>query len=262
MTFANVTADQIQYFLLVFVRVVTIVSFLPVLGSQNAPPAVKIGLAVALSVIVFPLLPPVPEASAAASTLAVFVLMIIKELFIGLVLGYAASFLFVAVQFAGRLIDTEMGFAFVELVDPFTDMPTTTMGQMKIMVFTMVFLLINGHYFLILAIQRSFEVIPVLGAHLPNGQAAQYLSAMVGHTFDWALKLAAPVYISLLLAEVALGVIARTVPQMNIFFVGLPMKIIMGMATAAIAFPMLVPVFKRVAEGVVRDMWVLLNLMA
>ena len=83
-----------------------------------------------------------------------FILMIVKEVAVGLGIGFVASLLFTAVQFAGRLIDTEIGFGFVELIDPFTDEPVTVLGQLQVILFTILFLLFNGHYFLYLRYRR------------------------------------------------------------------------------------------------------------
>jgi flagellar biosynthetic protein FliR len=191
-----------------------------------------------------------------------FIMLIIKELLVGLSIGFVSSMLFAAVQFAGSLIDTEIGFGFVELANPFNDEPVTVFGQIQIILFTILFLLFNGHYFLILAIQKSFEIVPLLGVNLTSDKMLAHIISLIANIFVLAVKFAAPIYITLIVTELALGVVARTVPQINIFFVGMPLKIVIGLWTAILALPMLASLFKRVVEVLVQDIWRLLYLMA
>ncbi len=254
-------AEQVQIYLLVFVRVSAMLALLPIFGSQNVPVHIKVAVTALLAFMLYPM---VQGRGAVEVPLAwgMFVFSVIKELFIGIVIGFAASLLFAGVQFAGRLVDTQMGFAFVQLVDPFTSARVTTLGQLKIIVFTILFLLLNGHYFLLLAVQKSFEVIPLCGAHMPGGKTAYVLTEMTAGVFESAVKLAAPVFVTLVLTSLSMGVIARTVPQINIFFVGLPLKIFLGLGTTIVAFPALAIVFRKMVDQLMRDIWRLLYLMA
>jgi flagellar biosynthetic protein FliR len=185
-----------------------------------------------------------------------------KEICVGLTIGFTASFLFNAILFAGRLLDTEMGFTIVEIIDPMTDVLTTVTSQFKILVFSTLFLLLNGHYFLILAVEKSFDVIPIGGAVFRAGDISQLITKMVNDIFILGIRFAAPVYVVLLLSSLALGIIARTVPQLNVFFVGMPIKIILGLATLAIALPTLVIIFQDIFTIFLKDLWKLLFLMA
>jgi flagellar biosynthetic protein FliR len=251
---------DVHVFLLVFVRITAMVALLPIFGSQNVPVQMKAGFSIVLAIIFVPFVN--VEAIAVPSSMLGFVVLLIKELFVGITIGFAASFLFVALQFAGRLVDRQMGFAMVQLIDPFTDAPTTTLGQLKILVFTILFLMLNGHYFMILAIETSFDKIPLLGASFPSGHLAYVLNSMVAGIFVSAMKLAAPVFVTLVLTSIALGVVARTVPQMNVFFVGLPLKISVGFGTTVLVLPMLAELFRRMVEALVGDIWKILYLMA
>jgi flagellar biosynthetic protein FliR len=191
-----------------------------------------------------------------------FSFLVVKEIFVGISIGFASSLLFVAVQFAGRLVDTEMGFAMVQLIDPFSDTEATVTGQFQILIFSIIFLLIHGHYFMLIAVKKSFEVIPLFTAHIPDSNTANLFVTMVGNIFILAVRLAAPVFCVLLLTTVALGVIARTVPQINIFFVGLPLKIGLGLITLAIVLPALATLFRHMVDLLIRDIWKLLYLMS
>jgi flagellar biosynthetic protein FliR len=258
-----ISLDQIQYFFLVFVRVMTMLALLPIFGAQQVPMQIKAAFGLLLTMVLFTVqlsagLPAFPG----EFSLALFVLLVVKEALVGLAVGFASTFLFAAVQFAGRMIDTEMGFGFVEVVDPNTEEMTTVLGQLQTILFTILFLLINGHYFMLITVQRSFDLIPLFSAAFPGDTMTAQLTTMVANVFILGLKLSAPVFVTLLLTQIALGIIARTVPQMNIFFVGLPLKIMVGIGTMMIVLPMLASLFRRMSESIIQDIWKLLYLMS
>jgi flagellar biosynthetic protein FliR len=257
-----ISLDQIQYYLLMFVRVITMLALMPIFGANFVPVQIKAALGLLLTSALFSvqLAAGLPEFPGDFS-LGLFFLLVIKEATVGLAVGFASSFLFSAVQFAGRLIDTEMGFGFVELTDPTTGEPVTVLGQFKVILFTILFLLFNGHYFMLITIQRSFEILPMFAATFPGGPMTGHLTDMVANIFILGLKLSAPVFVVLMLTQIALGIVSRTVPQMNIFFVGLPLKIMVGIGTTIIVLPMLSSLFRRMTEGIIQDIWKLLYLM-
>jgi flagellar biosynthetic protein FliR len=263
MTGLVISLDQIQYYLLMFVRVITMLALLPIFGANYVPVQIKAGLGLLLTSVLFSvqLAAGLPEFPGTFS-LALFMLLVVKEALVGLAVGFASSFLFTAVQFAGRLTDTEMGFGFVEVVDPFTEEQVTVLGQFQVILFTILFLLINGHYFMLITVQRSFDLIPLFSAVFPGGPMTEHITGMIANIFILGLKLAAPVFVTLLLTQMALGIVARTLPQMNIFFVGLPLKICIGMGTMLVVLPMLASLFRKMAEWIIQDIWKLLYLMS
>ncbi|NLG18284.1 MAG: flagellar type III secretion system protein FliR [Fibrobacter sp.] len=254
--------DQVEYFLLIFVRISTTIALLPIFGSQAVPVQLKVALSLILALILFNSVMSIGPVTSQPLSTGTFIMLIVKEAAVGLGIGFVSSLLFTAVQFAGRLIDTEIGFGFVELMDPFTDEPVTVLGQLQVIIFTILFLLFNGHYFLILAIQKSFELVPLMNVHFPSGQLAFHVTALVGNVFVLAIKFSAPIYVTLVLTELSLGVVARTVPQINIFFVGLPLKIAVGLGSAIIVLPLLASFFQRMVEALIQDIWKLLYLMS
>ncbi|MBN1127342.1 MAG: flagellar biosynthetic protein FliR [Chitinispirillaceae bacterium] len=257
------TLDTVEMFLLMFTRVIAIMLLLPIFGSANVPIQVRIGLSLLLTVVLFSSMPAAHAAVLPAHhSIGMMVFLIVKELAIGLIMGYTTLFLFAAVHFAGRLVDTEMAFSLVELVDPLSEEQVTVMGQLWVLVFSIILLTINGHYFFLLAVQKSFELIPVLGLDLEPGRLMSHFFVMTGNIFILSLKMAAPIYVTLILTLMALGVVARTVPQINIFFVGLPMKIMVGIATTVIVLPLLGTLFRKIFEGLIQDIWAVLYMMA
>jgi flagellar biosynthetic protein FliR len=257
------TLDNVEMFLLMFTRVISIMLLLPIFGSAAVPPQVRVGLSLLLTVVLFSSMPAAhavlgPE----HPSIGMLVFLIVKECLIGLIIGYTTLFLFAAVHFAARLVDTEMGFGLVEIIDPMSEEQVTVMGQLWIIVFSIILLLINGHYFFMLAVQKSFELIPVSGIDFQPGTLMSHFFVMVGNIFILALKMAGPIYVTLLLTLMALGVVARTVPQINIFFVGLPLKIMVGLVTTVIVFPLLATLFRNIFENLIKDIWTVLYLMA
>lgn len=261
MNIAEFTSIQIQVFLLIFIRITAIISFLPVFGSNNVPRQLKVGLSFMIAILVFPFVG-IPETLPANFHVALFILSVFKELVIGMTIGYTSLFLMAAVQFAGRLIDTQMGFALTQVVDPFNNSPTTVAGQFQILIYSIIFLLINGHYFLMITLVRSFEVIPLFGMQIASDSMLEFFIMISSRLFILAFKLAGPVFAVLLLGSLSLGIVARTVPQMNVFFVGIPMKIGIGLLVLGFSLPAMTVVFREMTTILVDDLWKLLYIMS
>jgi len=257
---SNITSEQIQVFLLAFVRIASIISLLPFLGSQAVPMQLKAGFSIFIAILLFPNIP--LSQTHLALNLPGFVFMVVKEIFVGITIGYSTTIIFAIIQFGGRLIDTQIGFALVEIIDPFSEVEVTVTGQFQVLIYSILFLSINAHYFLLIAVQKSFEIIPLFGAQMPSGNVASHLISMVGDIFVLAVRISAPVLGVLILTELALGIIARTVPQLNVFFVGLPLKIFLGIVTMIITLPLLAKLFQSLIQKMMADIWQLLYMLA
>jgi len=257
----TLTSSQIETFILIFVRITAIISLLPIFGSQSVPAQLKAGLSFVLAMVVFPSVSPYLVV-AGEFNVPIFFVTVIKEALIGIAIGYVTTFMFAAVQFAGRLIDTQMGFALVQVIDPFSNTQTTVTGQFQVLLFSIIFLLVNGHYFLLLAAVKSFEMIPLTMVHFPSGAMVALFTRMTGNIFVMAVRFASPVFSVLVLSSLSLGIVARTVPQINIFFVGLPMKIGLGIVSLIIVLPSLVNLFRVMTNSLMEDIWRVLFLMS
>lgn len=255
------TTNQIQLFLLAYVRIVTIMALIPIFGSTSIPVLFRAGLSLAICFILFPLIQQHATIQPPATT-GLFIFRLITEIFVGLIVGFIATMLFTGVQFAGYLVDSLTGFSFVELVDPFSEETATVFGQLNVLLFTVIFLLINGHYFMLIAIQKTFEIIPLYGVAIPGGKLAAFVTSQTGALFTIAFKLSAPVFVTLMITQVALAVVARTVPQINVFFVGIPLNIAVAFGTTIIVLPSMISLFRGIFERLMQDIWRLLYLMA
>ncbi len=229
-----VLQNQLGFFLLIFARMSGIFSSAPVFGARNVPLIVKAGLSLLIAYILLPLLTRanivIPDA------LLPYVALVIGEFLIGLIMGFACSFIFYGIQMAGTLLDTQIGFGMVNVIDPQFGQQVPLIGNFKYILAILVFLTSNSHHLFLSAIVYSFSSIPVTQATFPP-DLADIIVDMVVAIFIVAVKISLPVVVALLLTDVALGILARTMPQMNIFVVGMPGKIIVGIFVLSLALP-------------------------
>ncbi|WP_445613954.1 flagellar biosynthetic protein FliR [Geobacillus sp. YF-1] len=207
-------------FLLVFVRTASFFAALPLFSYRAVPTAYKIGLAFFFSWLVFWALPKSPVALD-----GVYVLLVLKEALIGLGLGLLAAILMAAVQIAGGLIDFQIGFAIANVIDPQTGAQSPLLGQYLHSLALLLLLSLDGHHLLLDGLFSSYHWLPLdQWPHVADGRAADYMVRLFAAMFAAALQMAAPLVGSLFLVDVALGLVARAVPQMNIFAVGFSVK--------------------------------------
>ncbi len=234
MLLLNLPLDQIQLFLFILVRVGAILFTIPFLDARNVPVMIKASLAVAVSLLLLPQLNPTPL-PIVDKPLA-FLLGLASEVSIGLIIGLSVKLLFAGIQLAGQMAGFQMGFAIANVVDPASSLQIPVLSQFLNMFALMIFLSLNSHYYFIRALMDGFELIPFWGAHFNDG-LFQLIMSLTANCFLIAVKIGAPVMAALLLTSVALGLIARTVPQMQIFIVAMPLKIILGLVFLMISLP-------------------------
>jgi flagellar biosynthesis protein FliR len=238
----NYSNLQLQSFIFVLCRVGGIFLDAPLFSNQNVPVLVKIGLIIFLCIIILPFVPAAGLAPYSDNLLFLFAMA--KELLIGVTLGFAARLIFTGIQIAGQLIDYQMGFGFVNIVDPESRLQVPVMGQYLYIVAIFIFLLINGHHWIIQAIVKSFQIVPLDGFSF-HPELVGKVNQLISETFVIGFKIAAPLMLSLFLVDLAYGVIARAVPQANILIVGFPLKIGLGLLFAMISLPLFIMVIKR-----------------
>lgn len=226
-------SEQLEVILLIWVRISGLFLIAPVFSSRNIPGIVKIGLSGLIALLTVPLIPPVEPTSDVLS----YVLLIITELLIGLTIALLVQLVFASIQLAGQLIDMQMGFFIVNVIDPEHGTQVPLMGNFKFLLALVVFLIIDGHHMLIRAIINSFSFLPI-GVNIIDQNLIIFLIDAFKSLFITALQLSAPTVGALFIVSVALGIINRTVPQMNVFMVGMPAKIGIGFAIIFISMPL------------------------
>lgn len=235
---------------LVFVRVGGVLLAAPLFGHGSVPVRVRVLLAAvlawALSALAPGTLPPNVE-EPAALMVAVGV-----EVCAGLALGLAAQFIFWAVQFAGEVIGFQMGLSMAQIYNPVEGGYANPLGRLLNLSFLLIFLLIDGHHHVLQALVASFEVVPLAQAKV--AAAGPLLLGWMSALFSTALRLAAPFLVTILLVDAALGVFARVVPQADLFSMGLPLKLAVGLGMMVFFIQNLFPFAPDLLAGMVDDL--------
>jgi flagellar biosynthetic protein FliR len=182
---------------------------------------------------------------------------VFKDAVFGTALGFLARVLFAAVEMAGYFIDTQMGFGFMNILNPFSEQQASLLSAFQYQLAITVFLLANGHLILLESLVKSFQVVPP-GAIALHGAFGMALVPMLQTMFMLGLQMALPATAVLLLVDVAFGLVARMVPQMNIFMVGMPAKVIVGLMTVAMLLPVMSLVVGHILTGTVLGLNVLM----
>lgn len=247
--------------LLIFVRISAFFVSIPLFSYRTIPPQLKIALALILSWMMY------YTFTIEAMAIEIdgnYILLILKEVVIGLMLGVCAYIIFSAVQIAGGFIDFEMGFAMANIIDPQTGTQSPLMGQFLNILLTFVLLATNGHHLILDGIFYSYQFLPInqLFPNFGDVGTAEYIIKLFASVFAIAFQMAAPIVATLFLVTVALGITGKTVPQLNIFVVGFPIKIAIGFLVLFIVMAVMIQVMKYLVEFMIyamRDLMTLLG---
>jgi flagellar biosynthetic protein FliR len=224
---------NILLFFLIFSRWAGMVMLAPVFGARGVPAPVKLGLVVGLSAVLYPLVSAsVPELP---QSILPVVALIIKETVVGLAIGYIVSLITAIMQGAGELMDFQMGFIMGNTIDPIYGMQSPLTGNFIMVLATMLLLAMDGHHYMIAAMVKSYQFIPINPPALADGTA--FYIGMTAQVFALSIQISMPVYGALFLANIGVGLLAKTVPQLNIFHVLFPVKIIFGLVIFYLALP-------------------------
>ncbi|WNR46659.1 flagellar biosynthetic protein FliR [Paenibacillus roseipurpureus] len=241
----------IPIFLLIFCRITSFFVVVPILSSRNVPMMFKVGLSVFISLIIFATI----GTNKTIPVDGVYLLLIIREMLIGILLGFLAYIFFTVVQMAGSFMDMQIGFSMASVIDPLTGVSTPMLGNLKYMIAVLLFLSFDGHHYLIKAIIDSYKWVPIdnqLFSRMYNGQVSDFLFKSLSKMFYLSFQLAAPVVAALFLTDLGLGLLTRVAPQFNIFVIGAPLKMILGFFLLVILFPELISQFQQLF-GIIFD---------
>ncbi len=219
-------------FLLALVRATAWLVIVPPFATRAIPPMVKIGLSAAIALPVADDLAPTTPIIELGALLAAIVLQVA----IGIALGFIVYLLFAAVQAAGELIDLFGGFTVAPAFDPLSNAQSSTFGRFYQLLAVTLLFVINGHILLVRGFMTSFEAINATSPRLEN--LSGNLASAVALFFLAAIEIAAPLLAALFLAEVALGLLSRAAPQMNVFLIGFPFKILLTLLLGGLALPL------------------------
>jgi len=229
---AHFTEQQVAAFFLVIARVSPLFILAPLFSSKSLPARARTVVALAISIGLMPVvkhgtidLDPLPFGG-----------LIIKEVIVGLAFAYALGAMFAALQAAGTLLDTLIGFSFGSIVDPVTGTQSAVIQQMYSLFGVAIFIAIGGDAWVIKGLGRTYDSVPLLEAPA-IGSMVQGAQVAFSGIFVSAFMIGAPVIIALIIVDAAFGVVSRVVPQMNIFAVGFPAKMIIGLTLLGATLP-------------------------
>ncbi|MGE5314767.1 MAG: flagellar biosynthetic protein FliR [Acidobacteriota bacterium] len=255
--------SQFVVWLLIFVRVMTVFSTAPLLGHASVPSMVKVGVSILMAYILLTAHGRAPFADVSAQlNLGTLVIFVLKEIIVGISIGYALSMVMAGVQFAGYLIASDMGLAMANIFNPELNEQVPVIGQLMNIVAMLIFLLIDGHLFLIESLKASFDLIPL--ASLSGIFSQGFMNTIVhltGAVFVIAVKIAAPVMAAMFLSTIGLGILSRVVPQMQVFVFSMGLKVGVGLLMLAGTVPMYVFIIKKILEQFEVQTYTLLQLM-
>jgi len=229
----GITLGQLEFFLLVLIRMTGLFILSPIFGRRNVPTVFKIGFSLFLTLIFINTIE-VPELNL-FNNIYMYVLYIVKELVVGMILGYVTYVIMSALYLAGQLIDMQIGFGMVNVIDPLTNIQVPLTSNFYYMYTILIFLTMNGHHMIIQALFESFQIIPVEQITFNTGLLSNIINIMKD-MFLIAVRIASPIIAAIFVVDVILGVLSRTMPEMNVFMLGMPIKIIIGLLVIAITF--------------------------
>ena len=240
---AGLLLNGFGVFLLVFVRMTGLFVVAPIFGRRNIPTYFKIGFSFFTALILV-------NTTAIQSfqydeSIPAYTLLVMKEFIVGMSIGFIAYLAFTAVYIAGEIIDMQIGFGVVNVMDPVSNIQVPVTSNIYFIMSMLLFLSINGHHVLIKALFDSFTTLP-LGAAVFDASLVDSLVAVFSTVFITGFKIAAPIVVSILITDVALGTVSRMVPQLNIFVIGMPLKIFVGLIIVLITIPMFITVMEMI----------------
>jgi len=254
----QISLSQIQAFLLVFLRVSAIIITVPLFDSKNIPLLFKVGLALSFSILLFQVISmenipleirPIP-----------FAIGISGEILLGIIIGMSVRIIFAGIQLAGQLVGFQMGLAIANVIDPMTSEQVSVVARLNNLMAMLIFVTINAHYWFLRAVADSFQIVQPFGFHFGNS-VMEHLIKLIGNMFIVSIKVAAPIMTVLLFTSVVLGLIARTVPQLHVFIVAMPLKILIGLIFLGLSVPFVITFISETFNTLGRNMLFFLKAM-
>ena len=240
------TVEYLEVFLLVMVRISAMVYIMPFFGDRSIPVKVKIAISFFLAVLVGNTV----DYNAVSYTGVIgYSILVVKEAITGLLIGMAANLSLYILDFSGHMLSLELGLSMATEFDPTSNMQSTVISNFLKYSFMLMFLVTDMHYYLIDALYGSFETIPI-GGMVPNGGVVSSMVKYITDYFVIGFRIILPVFSCILVINVVLGILARIAPQMNMFVVGMQLKIFVGIFVILFTIGMLPAVSNFILEEI------------
>lgn len=237
----------IASFLWPLTRILGLMSVAPLFGNVSVPARIKIGLGIMLAIIIAPTVPALPATDPMSMT---GLLILAQQLVIGMAMGFAMRVVFAGIEMAGEITGMTMGFGFASFFDPQTRARSSAISQFLALIMLMVYLATNLHLLVLSTLAQSFDLLPISSQFIANEGLFQMVK-LGGRVFSAGVQLSLPMVAALLIANVALGILTRAAPQLNIFGIGFPITIGVGLIMIGIVLPyLMMPIINLIQEGI------------
>lgn len=227
-----------------FVRILSFIATEPVLGNRSVPLRAKLVLALGIAILVAPTLPPMPRVEPAS---AEGILILAQQIAIGVTVGFMARIIVAAAEMAGQLAGLQVGLGFAVFFNPTSSGQTPIVAQFYGLIAILVLLAMDGHHLMLTALSESFRSLPVSAQPLP-AVGFRTVAEWGAEIFHTGLTISLPVVGALLVANVAIGVLTRAAPQLNLFAVGFPVTLSLGFLMLYLSLPTFVPVLEALHQ--------------
>lgn len=249
---------QFVVLFLIFIRIVAMLFTAPLFSSNSLPVFSRLILSLAIAYIMFFTLP--SQTIDYNAGLPFLAFMGFKEAITGMIMGFSLNFVFYGISFAAMQMGMDMGLNMAQVLDPSTEIENNVLGQLLNVSAVVIFLIINGHHYLIKGLAVSFRVIP-LGHYTINESVYLLLLKGSAGVFIIAVKISAPVMVAFFLLHTAVGIIARIIPQMQVFFVIQPVQLMLGLALMASGIPLFLYIIRFLLEQTENNLYDLIRVM-
>ena len=227
---------------MIFIRIAALLSFTPFYNSDSIPLLLRLGLALILTYTIFFNVNPYPFQP--DESFILLVIYVFKEVIVGITMGFTLNLVFQGISFAGLLVGRDMGLAMSSMFDPVSGVDGNVIATILSMAAVIVFILIDGHHFVVQSLAYSYKVIPI-GAFEITESAFDLIVKFSGSIFILSVKIASPIIVAYFLIHIASGIIARVSPSFQVFFVLLPLKIGLGLFLLVLVMPLYIYLFRN-----------------
>jgi len=246
-------------FLFIFIRVTAVFVTAPLFSNKAFPAMAKIALALVISYLIFTFID--KDSIQLEVTISFIFTNVIKEILTGVILGFSVALLFFAISFAGTIIGFDIGMAMAQVLNPTEETNNNVLGEYLYILAILILILINGHHYIIRSITYSFTIVPI-GMYTLNTEVFDFIVKMGASVFVLAVKIASPILVSFFLVHLAEGIMARVIPQMQVFFVTYPLKIGIGIVMLMVTIPLYVYLIKNLLHSYEDKLYQLIQTMS
>ncbi len=253
--------NALPVFLLLFARISGLLFLAPIIGHQTVPPIVRVLFSAFLAGILF--IVGITNGFQAPETFGVFLLLILQEVIFGLLLGFLTSMIFTGIGMGAQLMGLQGSLAFASVVDPLSQEQGTVVDQLYLLLAALIFLAVDGHHVILRGIEQSYDIVPIGEFTARTGPTGELLLDqvinIVSGLFLTTFRIALPVLVPLIVADIAMAIIARSIPQMPVFLIGAPAKIGIMLILLLLTLPPAIEAMKIVFQLVISDFFAAMN---